>query len=411
MSPRGLRQKGFMRTSRHVLKNQFESTSRALTIFVLVAWLLMTILPQKSWGTEAAESLAPATVENIEKPTIIASPDEKLLKFKSGFEYSIKRHAQHPEDAEAYNGIPAEEQLQFHNTRFFILKSIAAVLNFSRFASGSALLIGEKIYHTLKSRPSTVAYLDGYMATDERLPLDSEVDQMTDSSPPVMSIKERGFAFARKILDAIDRQLWRQAPLVGRSDEFGLLVSVGAQAEVAKGSKGFGGSWSLGISLGYNRSQNAVVFEIYREKESVHKALPAVSVAAVLGKIGGFIQQSEAARPESEERIKESKGQAIYPPGFPAFMEATPTFFGSGMSSALGVPPPPISDAFAYINNLNRKTLVKISVSPLLKGFVRMRSDLDLKLIKKAARAERSVAHSNTRSISSINSCQAFFAR
>lgn len=388
-------------------KRQFVFTSWLPAILLLAVMLLVTASSPKSWGADETETVA--SVDETETPLVSESSGETVLRFKSGFEYSIRQEPEHPEDALAYAQIPEQEKQRFHSTRAFILKKVAALLNFSRFATGTGLMIGEKIYHTFKSRPSTSGYLDGYLVTDERV-REFEDEVVPPSSN--MSIKDRGFALARKSLAAIDRQLWRQAPLVARSDEFGLLISLGGQLEVGKLSQGFGGSWSLGISLGYNRAKKAVVFEIYRERESLHTALPAVSVAAVLGKLGVFIQQSEATKTEDESHLSESKGQALYPPGFPMFAETTPTFFGVGLSSALGVPPPPISDAFAYLNNLNRKTLVKLSVSPLLKGFVNIRSGLDFEFIKKVLKrgAPQETSPAATATGGGWGSCQAFFA-
>jgi hypothetical protein len=50
----------------------------------------------------------------------------------------------------------------------------------------------------------------------------------------------------------------------------------------------------------------------------------------------------------------------------------SPEYFAAGFSSSLGLPPPPLADLMTFTNKFERHSLIRVTVSPLVKGFIRL---------------------------------------
>jgi hypothetical protein len=72
------------------------------------------------------------------------------------------------------------------------------------------------------------------------------------------------------------------------------------------------------------------------------------------------------------EDARTIKGSSFYPPAVPGFSTTSSEFFAAGFSSGLGLPPPPLADLMTFTNKFERHVIVRVTVSPLVKGFVRM---------------------------------------
>lgn len=66
------------------------------------------------------------------------------------------------------------------------------------------------------------------------------------------------------------------------------------------------------------------------------------------------------------------KGSTFYPPAVPMFSSTSPELFVTGFSSSLGFPPPPLGDLMTFTNKFERNSLIRVTVSPFVRGFVRL---------------------------------------
>jgi len=185
-----------------------------------------------------------------------------------------------------------------------------------------------------------------------------------ETLPSKVAFAERSQRVIQNILRSVDYKLWSQAPLLLASNEYGLSMSVGIQAETGVMHKGGGGADELGLSLAYNKEKRAFVFEIFHNSENFDNTKAAVTVLGIVGK-GGLVM----SRRSGAEKIK---GTSFYPPVVPGFSTISPDYFAGGVSSSLGFPPPPLADLMTYTNRFERNALIRITVSPIVKGFVRL---------------------------------------
>jgi hypothetical protein len=181
----------------------------------------------------------------------------------------------------------------------------------------------------------------------------------------------------KSVLHATDLKLWSQSALVANSNQFSLMAAVEIQAEGGTKSHKWGGLYDLGFTIGYNTDSKAVVFQIFRNRETFKSSMmPAVAVGGFVAKIGPLISRANG------ETSMRTNGESFYPPMVPGYQSTTKESYTFGFSSGLTVPPSPFGDMLTYTNTLDQKTILRISFSKAYIGFVRVKMDLSSDTLK-----------------------------
>lgn len=207
-------------------------------------------------------------------------------------------------------------------------------------------------------------------------------------------MKQKADEVIVKLLLNLDRNLWDGAPIVSRANEFGVMVALGPQLEMGSTEgKKWGGLLDIGLSLGYNRDQKALVFQIFRDKEKfVSTQMPGVFIAGVVLKTGLMVA--------NQNKQMTTEGSTFYPPMAPGFSTMTDRSFNAGFSSGLTWPPSPLGDILTYTNSSQRRIWLRLSFSPVQKGFVQVREGFS---------DEISGIINRLRSGKSVMACEALF--
>ncbi len=247
-----------------------------------------------------------------------------------------------------YQALSEEDQKKFQERRLEFLKNAANMLNSTKFALGMGSLVGRS-----------------FMFMKEK------VQKLRGKSVPSihekLSFKNRSHKTTENILQGLDYKLWSQAPLLIASNEFGVSFSAGLVVEQGYKEKGWGGSEELGFNLGFNKESKAFVFEIFYNSERIKKAHVPMALFAVPVKIGVFMGHRSAGHEPSSLR-----GDSFYPPTIPGYSSLGPEYFVGGLNTSFGFPPSPFCDLMTYTNRFSRTTLLRITISPLVTGYVRM---------------------------------------
>jgi hypothetical protein len=187
--------------------------------------------------------------------------------------------------------------------------------------------------------------------------------------------KKRGWTDVRsnqkemiqRLLQSVDNQLWQRAAVVADQNEFFVFANVSFIHERGFLSNGSGGSNGIGIAMGFNTEINGLIFEIIRDSEDFHYALsPFYSI--------GFVPKAGIGFGSTSSRESETRsGQAAYPPFAPGFASDLNDRFILGVSSSLATLPPLVGDTFSYVNKLKQHIVVRVVISPMLPGFVRVK--------------------------------------
>lgn len=283
------------------------------------------------------------------------SPDREIMKEALGLKIPEEMRAQilakggsvaEADPLAAFEGLPEERRKKFYDMRLMFLTNAARILNATQFVFGAGSLVGDGLSF-VKIKAQKV------------FKKEAVVESRTQRT-----FQARSQESVQAILRGLDYKLWSQAPLVIDSNEFGMSVSAGLLAEAGVMRKGGGGLEEIGFSIAFNKTKKAFVFEIFHNSEKFDNTRAAVTVVGLVGKAGVTMGRREG--PES------LKGSSFYPPVIPGFSASSPEYFASGFSSSLGFPPPPLGDLLTFTNNFERQALVRITVSPLVKGYVRL---------------------------------------
>jgi hypothetical protein len=245
-----------------------------------------------------------------------------------------------------FESMSEESKIQFQKTRVMFLQGAARTLNSVKFALGTGSLVGDSLSFV---KVKTLNIFGRKSETQTNLQKNFEV---------------RSREAVGSVLKALDYKLFAQAPLVVDSNEFGLSLSLGLIAETGLLRQGGGGAEELGLSLAFNKQNRAFVFEIFHNSESFQNTKAAVSVVGFVGK-GGLT----LGKRQGTETLM---GSSFYPPAVPGFSSASADYFFAGASTSLGLPPPPLADLLTFTNKFERHTWIRITASPITKGFVRL---------------------------------------
>lgn len=245
-----------------------------------------------------------------------------------------------------YESLPEDRKVKFQEMRLLFLSSAARILNSTKFVFGAGSLVGDGLSFV-------------------KIKVKKAFGKETEAQASVQrTFNERSHQAVQAVLRGIDYKLWSQAPLVIDSNEFGVSVSAGLLAETGILRKGGGGAEEVGISLAFNKQSRAFVFEIFHNSENFDNTKAAITVLGVVGKAGITLGRRNGA--------ETLKGSSFYPPAVPGFSAASPDYFAAGLSSSLGLPPPPLADLLTFTNHFERNALIRVTVSPVVKGFVRV---------------------------------------
>ncbi len=247
-----------------------------------------------------------------------------------------------------YKSLSLPDKEKFQQRRLDFLKKAAQVFYKTKFVLGVGSLVGKSFSFVI----------------DKALTLGGKPRLKVDDS---LTLKQRSDRTAQNLLQSLDERLWRQAPLFIASNEYGVSMSVGFMALRGFREAGQGGGEEIGLSLGYNKQSRAFVFEIFHSSENFINSFAPVGLIGFPLKAGPFM----AARLKGQETTS-LKGESHYPMAMPGFSAENSEYFTSGFNSSIGLPPSPIVDMMTYNNSFDRKTLIRITVSPLVVGYLRI---------------------------------------
>jgi hypothetical protein len=319
--------------------------------------LILTLL--LSSRSSFAQNLTPPTPDQdpqfepgqkveVEAPKIALSDGHFII--RSGLStYTFKIIPEDPELQKNLDSMSESDLFAFQKKRQNLLTISAASLNAIKYSYGiGALTKDGLVFLKEKIRPSPK-------------------DQSKEAAR-VKGLSARSTQVTQALLSSIDRQLLTQAPLVARANEYGMTLNMGFAALAGTNQKPFGGLFDLGFSLTYNEDTRTLVFQLYRNVEAFKNTSTGFTSYIGLATKAGILLYNRAPGTE----LSSLKGSTFYPPAVPGYLTRSTSMISSGFSSGLGFPPPPLGDLLTYTNSIDHRTIVRISVSPLIKGFIRI---------------------------------------
>lgn len=312
----------------------------------------VTVLSEQNLQTQIEEvELAVGSVDSGQDHILIQTPKGKLYTF------SLLPTAD--EDRETYGSMSEQDQKKFQVNRLFYLSRLATVLEKTELTLGSGSLIKNKFKRIFSRKPKNPP-------SDEQAVTDSVNEAKRSWKEQATS---RAQEFNKFFLEKTDEYLWKQAKVVTKQNEFSFTTSIGVIAQTGIKDKGIGGSFSVGVNVGFNSDDKAMVFEIFIEWEKFKKTFYPMFLVGVVPKAGVLMKvQGE------DGELRSRSGNSLNPPGAPVyFVESDEMFIVGGSSSAFTSFPPVISDWYAYINSTTRRPVLRMSFGSMHRNFMRMK--------------------------------------
>lgn len=323
-------------------------------VFLLMLAFSVTLLSpvENAWSQErdGVSSLPEAVYseQSLDEAVLQATSEKIQITLKNGMTYEVPAQAVSGDDLKPFQSLSVDQQAAFKERRLKFLAGMARILNATKLALGAGSLVGKTLSFAKNATLKAVG---------------REVEVKTDSA----TFKERSRRVVQALLNAFDHQLWAQAPLLVSANEYGLSASVAVIGVAGYREHGFGGIQELGVSFAYNREQKAMVFELFHTSEKFHAGEPFSAVLGVAPKVGVMINKQNGA--ESLQK----KGTAHGVPVLPAYFSSGADNLTLNGMLTLGLPPTPLSDILpGFATHFEKNTLLRVTVSPLVKGYIRL---------------------------------------
>lgn len=347
---------------------------------LLIAALL--IVGSLNLRAEEEASSLQVTEASVEEATVTEEKNELVIRVNDKTTYVIPGGIPDDVDQLGYESLDTLNKAQFHKSRMEVLQLAASLLNsthlvygFGSITKNTIQLLSNQLNRPTVSSNPIDTYAAHSLGIDVR---EQSIDQWLlekqgwkdekEKLAVKKSIRQRSHSIIHGVLLSLNKILWTQAPLAAKSQEFGVLLSLNAIFGAGVGNKVFGRSAGLGISLGYNKVTKSIVFEIIQDTEKITKALPTIGLGGAIGKFGFYMTANDHLSAPG----KPMSSNILYPPVAPVFTSLGADRFVAGLNVSLTLPPSPIADMYAWTAESKTTTILRVSVSPLLKGFVKL---------------------------------------
>lgn len=364
-------------------------------VYLLLTLIVLVGIQNPSY---AESNLIPSTSKAIEAP-------EELIQIPLNSKQSvyIPKHIDYTQLAKSmnlsedevragYESLSENEKQNFSQKRLQLLTQTAQILYKTRFSFGIGRVVGrsfEFIKNSYTTSKNVIRSTLGLSTPTKEKPetVDSDliaaddlfqdlVDYHNRTEVKRQEIKkdllrstaqEKNRLIIESFIQAIDYKLWYQAPLFITSNEYSISSSLGLLIEGGFRDTGYGGSEDIGVALAFNDQQKAVIFEIYHLSDQFLKSDMAVAVIGLNMKVNFSMFKRNLNTP-----TKTLYGETYYPPAAPISSGFGAEYYTFGLGTSIGLPPPPLADLLTYTNSTTRITWLRLGVSPLHKGYVRL---------------------------------------
>ncbi len=348
-------------------------------------------------GDPQAEMKAPSvTVENakggINNPLIITV---------NGYRFEVPAIDTIPDDLRGhYEKLPADYQQMFHTNRVIFLTRAAQLLSTSFMGNmfGTGAFVKDRIRWSwdhmrefMRPHPSDVLnhplqtlLNERNLSRSQRAEIEAVMEREArefgltpeESRIVLKTMQERRHEIIQRIILNLDRNFWSRPALVANSNEVGAFASIGVTgflgAQFKEKRKGFGGSFDIGIFIGWNKTDSSAVLQIFRITESFRGTMTALTGnAAIVPKWGLMFANMMKGRETLPER-----GVVHYPPtppGVSSFFITSPNRFAAGMNPPIGLIPWPFDAMLLYSMDYVMKPMLRIAFRfEVLKEFIKV---------------------------------------
>ncbi len=313
--------------------------------------------PDPSWEVRET-NLTEVSVEAIDGADLIHLDDETLTT-KKGRSYTLRGVDVDSLSISKMRQLSPEQQKNFQEIRLNILKRMTAILDSQSLTIGAGIATKNKLMGLFKKK---------------------------DPSRVQQTVREVGMLSVEKILNSINAKFWTESVKIADAKEVTFFMTPLGQISLGLPKVAVGGSLGVTFAIGYNKVNDVMFLDILANMERLRSGFVVFAGFKVLT---GLHFDSSV---KSAARFKAQRGETFFPIVIPAWDGTGADYYSFGVSTAVGLPPPPITELFTYKMNTQRMRLLRLGITtvPLwtlvynsLKG-LNASKELLLKFAKKA---------------------------
>lgn len=288
--------------------------------------LFLFVSTHPLWGEDEHSTPAPITDADVreafEQTEAIQSSQvtELRIRVRGGRQYVVPMSRLTTNEGATFQALSESERTHFQRNRAIILRFAAGLMDILRTPIGLW-----------------------------RGPISNFFRRQRNSTP----VRELGMQTVQSVIENLDRELWKNAPVLSRANEMGGSLEVGFSGG-AIAHRGFFGIMGLGLTVSYDGTNHIAVLELFQDIESARHAVPFYAGFGAFATITGTVTEHDWRNPLAVER-----GRAFCLPGLVGCM--TPNILRIGVSREVGIGFPGVA---AITSNAFRVPLARVGFSP-----------------------------------------------
>lgn len=291
------------------------------------------------------------------------------------------------ETSQEYLNFSNEEKLKFLKRRALLLKGLGYAVLPVNMIGGSLKLAMTNIkykyfnYRSNKLQIPLIEYLKArlqksskksYFSIYKKMPNELELQDFTlkfnqdtlneiakleaGESVTDMSFIQQIREAHQEFLQSFNKGLFRQARLLIDSNNFGAILTLGPIGLYGFQEKGDGGLFEFMITAAINFETQEFNLTLIKNLEKFSRApLTPVSIVGINFKVGAFMNDRTYALTQNKN--------VLYTPAAPLFISESTGYFSTGVSSTIGLPPPPVADILTYKTTGQNKEILNLKLT------------------------------------------------
>lgn len=307
-----------------------------IAIFIFIgAWVPGQSFAQDSGSREISTweereiNLSEFQVEKSEKSDAAVLEDE-LLTTKKGRVYTLRGSGIDSGAVSKMREMTSDQQKNFQDIRLNILQRMAGILDSQSLTIGVGIATKNKLMGLFKKKDPTAV---------------------------PQSVRELGMLSIDKILNSLNAKFWSESAKIADSKEVTFFMNPAGQFSISMGKFGMGRAAGVTFAIGYNKTTDLLFLDILGNMDKIRSGFVVFGGLKVL--TGFHFDSSETAN----TRFKTQTGETFFPIILPAWEATGKDFYSFGVSTAIGLPPPPITDLFTYKMDTKRTRLLRLGIT------------------------------------------------
>ena len=208
------------------------------------------------------------------------------IQLKNGASLALTELPSDAESLEAFNKLTEAEQIRFLERRKDIISSVIKFMTFPKTLGGMKWFKNQII--KVREVTNRAGVLINWVArhfNSEKLnqPTENFLEPTPVKQTAPETITELGLQALLEIIQIMDHELWKDAPLIARAQKTGWTFYIGGSAGVAIGKTGFYKLRALEMDIDYDYKKQEKEINVYYGKQTLLKSVFVFELHAVFG--------------------------------------------------------------------------------------------------------------------------------